>query len=187
MGTWNPELAADIQKVRTFNLTANELTKDQLIQLYLILYPYIAAEFSHRDDLQAWADAFFAKLNATFEKFNGQIEAMATSIKTHEHPVAGTAAGPSTTLPSMTTPSIGGEFPVTTGFSAGQKNIVESSRYSRVIKHRNPDAPILSPVVPPAPVISEDYSLTALYKPFDVDGDDLDTGDSSFLTGGIYE
>lgn len=181
IGAWNKQLASDVKKLESFNLTPVEVTKDQLIQLYLLLYPFIASEYVHRSDLVKWEEKIRQEFLTELQKINSSIESLKTFDITHVH--SGVTTGPGSSAVAAGAP------PVTQSAEAwkakpedykqGEGLITGGSNYTQSMNHRDPkkDATGYSPKIK----ISDEFKKAEKYKPFDAGDGELNTGDDNFV------
>jgi len=187
IGSWAVRLAGDIKKLQTFNLSPVEVTKDQLIQLYILLYPFIASEYVHKDDLELWAKDIKDEIKKEFEKTNKSIESIDSALKSHSHTVQVLPnthkGGTDSTIASTTIESADTFSTQPKAHNTGEQDYVaETSNYTKSMKHRNPrkTAKEFSPVLS----VSEEFSNASKYRPFDVDESTVDTGDNEYVNNG---
>jgi len=97
LSAWNQELVFDRTKRAALNRDSLDITLDQMKQLYVLLYPYIQADFKHRDDIYRHLEDFKKHLNTIIADFNTKLTQLKVEIDTHTHFSA--APGSPTTPP----------------------------------------------------------------------------------------
>jgi len=177
IGMWSQETAADVIKMMSINASPAEITKDQMIQLYAFLYPYISGEFVHRDTMMAWYNALAAEFTAKIQAMNVQLEALTSAVKSHTHASHGTPDASS--LPSVTAPSLAPFSSIPEAFNQGDTKITEGSSYAIDIPHRNPA--MTSTLSTPYSNFVVDFNKALKFTPFDVGGGSLITGDIEYV------
>lgn len=185
---WSPEAASNIKKTLSLNMTGMDVAKDQLIQLYYMIYPFIASEFTHRDDIQRWATDINNDFSDKIDTLNSDIADMHTDLQSHVH--IGNMGSPTSasvdtslspiiyTLPQV---EIWTSLPEDDTYKHGESQVTTSSSYTKNILHRNPSSKAKN--YNPAQEIEVTAIFDAAYKfvPFDQLGTELDTGDSNFI------
>jgi len=169
IGAWNQFVALDPKKFLTVNLSPIQITEDQLIQLYLMLYPMIVADFTSRADNLAWArDIHLAMTQNDIEH--------STALNSHVH-IGNMGVN---TSPPLTDLSIEPwkEQPEDPQYKEAESFVTNASLYSTSIEHRNPalDNPNISRVN--VVDINTQYSSKLIYVPFDTN--DQATGDNNY-------
>jgi len=179
IGIWNPSIATDPTKFGQINITATEIAKDQLIQLYIMLYPFIATEFAHRSDLQNWASTMRDQFRSNIDETNIKLDLLTQEAKNHFH--TGQGAVPSATAKALKTPSISlwKALPEDKDFREGEQFIVDNSSYTKAITHRNPsvDAKHSKTKL----FISKLFAVILKFTPYDVNKNNINTGDDDFV------
>jgi hypothetical protein len=97
----------DEEQLKSINREPIEITKDQIRILYTLLYPFIATEFVHRQDLKKWSDNILKQLTDMIDAFNNEMNQLIQKLNTHTH----TSSAPSTPTspplpPSFNTPEM---------------------------------------------------------------------------------
>ena len=86
IGMWNVAAAADPRKITAFNRPPSEITRDQLRQLYVLLYPFIAADFVHRTDMSQWVTQMGSEFDTILSTYyQDMIQWVKTNHDTHQH------------------------------------------------------------------------------------------------------
>jgi len=132
-----PASFEEIKERKEINVSPLEIARDQTIQLYYWLYPYIASEFKHREDIQQWATQILKEFKQEVAKFNQQLNNLVAIFNSHIHP---TSQGPtSPTTSQMTAPQLNTWKAQPEDFYFGDDLITDSSKYTSAIKHRDPE------------------------------------------------
>jgi len=176
IGGWSTMAAADIKLNSAINIKPSDLTKDQVIQLYCLMFPYISGEFVHRDTMMSWYNALVVDFTAKIQALNSQIETLTALLKNHSHPNNGS---PSSDLTSISAPKLDIFNTVPENFKDGDSKIVESSAYSTAMPHRNPIVP--SALSTPKVDFVSAFNSTLKLVPFDAEGSALITGDAEYV------
>lgn len=181
IGMYSKEVLSSPKSLSAINTTPSDITKDQILQVFLLMYPYISADFIHREDVEKWAAKMLSEFNQKIEDLNAKMDAMASDIKTHNHIHP---QGPTTALVTpMTfqTPKLEPWTSKPKDFTFGDNLITSRSGYTSIMDHRNPkqDPSDVSPKVS----ISTAYNKLIKMTPFDVYGDEIKTGDNGFVNG----
>lgn len=173
IGIWNPLLAINPKKFAAINISPEDITLDQIIQLYLLLYPLIAADFSARTDLQSWASDIKKEMS---EKFNQ----LSTDISSHIH--VGNLGSP-TSIPTKSisiTEWI--KNPEDPDYKQGERIVTNISTYTNKIDHRDPTKTFPNVVLVNVLPISVEYAKRLILIPFDVDEINTSSyGDNEFI------
>lgn len=174
---YSAKIASDPKKLMSLNIKPSDTTKNQLPELYIMLYPFIAGEYVHREDFYNYTNAMKKEFDVLVKAFNAQVKALTTLIQTHIHPSA-VPVSPSVT--QFSTP----EFKTWTTdpllFTFGEQLITPASNYSTSIDHRNPLMKTTS--YSPVKSITTEYLTSLKLVPFDMDfGEEV--GSSSYYTG----
>lgn len=85
VGAWNQDLVIDRVKLKTLNKPGLDITLDQIRQLYTLLYPFIQADFKHRDDLYNYIEELKKELEKQRKDFNQQLASLHSWASTHTH------------------------------------------------------------------------------------------------------
>lgn len=206
VGAWNLEAAVDIRKLTAFNRQPIEVTKEHLRELYALLYPFIVAEFSHREDTQAYMNQVLLELQANIHDYNknittvlNSITGMLTEIKTrynmHTHTGQGMIApllpmnvtsSPDTTTPKLEPWKI---IPEAMPARIGEAKVVPGNPVIPTLtKRAMPPLPSAASIaivniLPELNIVQQ--LLSAFFiVPFDGAGGDIQAGDT-FGSGGI--
>ena len=188
---WSPDAASNIKKNLSLNMTGLEVAKDQFIQLYFMVYPYIASEFVHRDDLQRWATDINEDFQNKIDKLNDEISNLHQELQSHIH-IGNMGSPTSSSMDSKLSPivytkpvvEIWSFLPEDDKYKHGEKQVVTDSNYTKNLLHRNPDSKAEN--YTPAENIEVTTIFGDAYKfiPFDEYGTDLDTNDTGFINQG---
>ena len=144
LSAWNKKVALTTIKRDALNRDPIDVTKDQIRQLYVILYPFIAADFLHRTDNEMFEEKIHQEMKDKINDFNNKIKQwVSTQLNMHQHignngapvspPSAVKAIG---NMPELdlweTTPENG-------NFTNGEDHIVKANKMikSKNIKHRD--------------------------------------------------
>ena len=157
------------KEMEAINLAGKAHTEDQLIELYLLLYPFIASDFSFREDIQSWAKKVKDEFSLKLKKFN-------TALELHIHPVEGLATLNSESLSSLEQWDTEPE-----DFNSGDKAITSSSDYTDRAKHRDPNYTAKDINRANSTSVSDKYESLNKYRPFDINKESLNTGDEDFV------
>lgn len=177
IGGWSPKVAANLKQYTVINIKPGDLTKDQIVQLYCLLYPYISGEFVHRDTIMSWYNALVADFTAKIETLNAQLESLTATLQSHTHPeTGGTTSAPTSTF---TAPKLEIFNTPPENFKDGDNKIVDASSYTLSMPHRNPVVP--SVLSTPKVDFVESFNSTLKLVPFDAEGSALITGDAEYV------
>jgi len=184
IGMWNPEAAANIKNVLSINRNPIDYTKDQMIQLYLMLFPFIAADFAHRDDIFKWASKQLKEYKEKVDDLNKQFKVHKTEYDTHKH--IGNMGAP-TTQPVKPMTKIEHKtwntLPEDSDFKYGEKLVTDNSQYSNNITHRKPNTDSTNIKRIKTNPIASSYSKQLKMVPFDIGGDKIKEEDKFANTG----
>ena len=170
------------------NMTGLEIAKDQLIQLYFMLYPFIAAEFVHREDMLNWATKMHDEHKKAIDELNNKIDTLVSEMQKHIHVGnMGSPTGPS--IDSSMSPiqytqpkhTAWKTMPEDKDYKYGEKQVTEDSSYTNGIKHKNPEEDSKN-YTPEIDNIKE-FNDASKFIPVDID-DTIDTGDNEFINQG---
>lgn len=180
---WNPDLVIDANKLGSLNRQPVEITEDQLIQLYIMLYPMIITEFVHKADFVAYINAMKAEFEAQIQSLNSQLAALTLNYNNHIHTTPSGPAAPIPILSQASAPSLTGwtVSPVDPQFSLGEKLITFFSQYSSKIEHRLPLTDL--PNTGTSRKISELFNKRFKYVPFDIEEMGESMAPDSFANG----
>lgn len=167
IGLWKTDIAANPNKSGAINMTGIEVAKDQLIQLYLMLFPFIVSEFAFRSDIQTWAKTILDEIDKKFKIFNTKHDTLVDQVQSHTH--QGVQPGPGTTGPAFANfikPSLSAwtSNPEDQQFKEGENLITSNSDFTTAINHRVPSK---EPSSPGKIDVVEEYSKTVKFIPFD--------------------
>lgn len=174
---YNKDLLSDVKKLKAINITGKDLTKDQLIQAYILLYPFIASEFVHREDMILFISKLKLEFDTEVEKLNLKLDLLTKEAQNHIHAANGTA--PSVSAKTLTAPSLTLWKTEPNDFTFGESLITDSSSYTKNLNHRTPSAEPTQ--FTPKVSISTAFTQAIKFVPFDIGGDQLNTGDNSFV------
>jgi hypothetical protein len=153
---------------RKFNYRPDEIARDQTLQLYLMLYPFIAADFAHREDLNSWASDVKNSFDSNLRLYNSSLSQAISLLRNHVHPTPSGPSSPSVELNAMQAPSLDGwrNLPSDKVYNFGENLITGDSSFTGEIKHRQPETGprTYSPLVN----IPEEYRKLDKYVPVDV-------------------
>ena len=203
VGAWNLEAAVDIRKLTAFNRQPIEVTKEHLRELYALLYPFIVAEFSHREDVQAYMQSILGEvtknftshtteLNNALTELSGKLTALITEYKLHVH--AGSGAVPPVSgavLPIVVPPTLipWVVLPEAMPARIGEAKVVPGNPVIPTLtKRAMPPLPSAASIaivniLPELNIVQQ--LLSAFFiVPFDGAGGDIQAGDT-FGSGGI--
>lgn len=141
VGMWNTKIAADAKKFQSINRLPVDITNDQMVQLYLLVYPFITTDFVHRSDLQKWAQVISQELSNEIEKLNNQINTLKLELDRHVH--IGNLGAPTSPVQELFTKpqlSMWKAKPEDQQFKYGESLITDTSKYSSNSTHRLPTA-----------------------------------------------
>ena len=175
IGLWSDYVAIDPKKLATINLSPIQITEDQLIQLYLMLYPMIVADFTSRADNFKWEQNMHKEMD---DKLSIHSKALNTHVHTGN---MGAPTSPITSIPGQDlTIESWTTHPEDRDYKEAEGYVTSSSKYSSSIEHRDPskDSADISRVN--VVDINSQYSSKLIYVPFDVDPNTDETGDSKF-------
>ncbi len=167
IGLWKTNIAANPNKSGAINMTGIEVAKDQLIQLYLMLFPFIVSEFAFKSDVQTWAKTILDEIDKKFQAFNTKHDLLVDQIQSHTH--SGVQTGPGTSavpVANFVKPSLTAwtSNPEDQQFKEGENLITSSSDFTTAINHRNPSK---EPSSPGKIDVAKEYSTAVKFTPFD--------------------
>ena len=86
LGAWNKKIALQRDKVGALNRDPLDITKDQIRQLYAILYPFVAADFVHRTANERFEEKVLDEVKQIIKQFNTDVKRwVATELNMHQH------------------------------------------------------------------------------------------------------
>jgi len=173
IGMWSDYVSMDPQKLQTINLSPIQITEDQLIQLYLMLYPMIVADFRSRIDSAKWEKDIH-------EEMTNILDQHAEEFNSHMHiGNMGANTSPASTLATITIEPWTKHME-DDDYKDAEAYVSTSSTYTDALSHRDPekDDGMISRVSVPS--INEQYSSKLIYVPFDVDSGTDETGDANY-------
>lgn len=85
IAAWNQPLAIDPTKRKALNRDPLGITIEQSRTLYTLLYPMMAQDFKHRDDLYAYIVALKKEIEALRKDTNQQLATLKQQINAHVH------------------------------------------------------------------------------------------------------
>jgi len=110
------------------------VTKDQILPLYLLLYPFLVSDFSHRSDIQNWAMDMKEEMKKVVEDLDSKLN-MHTHVGNLGYPTSTTKES----VPSIIfNTQIWRTQPEDDKYVFAEKLIVSSSPYSKNMVHRDP-------------------------------------------------
>lgn len=173
IGIWNPLLAADPKKFASINISPEDITLDQLIQLYLLLYPLIVADFASRIDLQSWASDIKKEMGIKFKQ-------LSTDLTKHVH--VGNLGSPTTPPTQPISISEWTKTPEDPDYKQGEMAVTNASTYTNKISHRDPMKTFSNVTLVNVLPISSEYAKRLILVPFDTDAINTDKyGDNKFI------
>jgi len=176
IGMWNPEAAQNVKNALSINREPIDYTKDQMIQLYLMLYPFIAADFSHRDDLFNWAKKQLEQQTEKVDELNEKLATLKSELDSHAH--IGNMGSPTSPASAVQPISQVSTEPWATqpedqDFKYGESLVTDSSTYSSNITHRKPQEDSVNISRNNTEPIAVSYNEQLKMIPFDVGGDQI--------------
>jgi len=161
IGMWNKTITPESKQFKSINRSPVELTEDQLIQLYMLLYPFIASEFSHRQDIKKWADDFM-------KKYNDDQSKQSSDILGHTHSNGNNGSPTGAPLQSISTPDLS-IYPEDSDYKKGEALIAKTSKFSKLLLHRHPaqDSGVDGKLKVP-----DEYKRQDILIPFDLSDDE---------------
>lgn len=182
LGMLTEETLTELQS-KMINILPSDITKDQIVQLYLLMYPFIASEFVHRMDLKKYIDNALDEFNKNISDFNSRLDSMANTINTHTHTSYSPNTLTSTPPASVSSPSLDSwsTRPEDGGYHSGEDAIVETSNYTNIMKHRDPSFDAGLSNTSKSVDVVDIYSSNNNFVPFDMSGDKLITDDGMYI------
>jgi len=144
LGAWNKKVALTTIKRDALNRDPLDVTKDQIRQLYVILYPFIAADFVHRSANELFEEKVLDEMKKAASEFNKSLKQwVSTQLNTHQH-IGNSGAPvspPSAIKPIGNTPDLDvwESLPENGKFTDGEDHIVKANKMvpSKNINHRD--------------------------------------------------
>lgn len=172
------------------NMTGIEVARDQFIQLYMMMYPFISAEFAHREDVSNWAIKQLEEQTTEIDRLRKEIEQLKEEIQRHVHMGnMGSPTGPSieTTMQPITytlpDPQQWKTLPEDADYKFGEEQVTEDSTYTKGLKHKHPTEGSKN-YSPEIDIVGE-FNEANKFVPIDVEPNNIDTGDSNFINQGV--
>jgi len=145
LGNWNLDIALDPEKAAAINREPIDITKDQVRQLYQILYPFIAADFVHRTDNAELHTKILEEVTEKINNYNTGISTWITSfLNTHTHiGNMGAPTSPPTAIKKIEDPEKMEPYeaqPEDGNYSKGEGHIISAQSLDGLnINHRDTD------------------------------------------------
>jgi hypothetical protein len=176
---WKSTLSEDIKKLLSITIEPADFTKDQLVQAYVLLYPFIASEFVHRTDLIEWENTIKAEFDAKVEKLNAQIKAFNKSLITAIGLITIATPGASAmgSMQAVPDPALDTWSSKPDDFKFGESLITDTDSYSD-ITHRSINKPAEKYVAKIS--TPEVFNKTQKLVPFDAEANSFTTHDNKF-------
>lgn len=149
LGMWDETIVSDLNKLNTFNRDQIDITKDQLRHLYILLYPFIAAEYVHRSDLHKYMATITKEFQDKIDILNQQHDKLKKEMDLHTH--IGNLGGPTSPVTIAPAQPVQGftqlelelwkSQPEDDIFKLGEELIVNENNAIPTLQQRDPDKP----------------------------------------------
>lgn len=166
VGTWNKVVATDIRKFKAINRRPIDITKDQMRKLYMFLFPFIASEFVHRNDLETWAITVKSELLAEFTSF---VTSLVSDFNKHTH--FGNLGSPTSNpiMPLVSTLNAWNTNPEAVPNKFSESVIVAGNEIDTVIARSGAaDGPLVKTQYPISSLLINEFG-TSILSPFNID------------------